>query len=185
VDLEAEAEPAEEHGAEPPEEGPSGLEAPTGAHVTEGAEHETDDAAAVQAEEPEGFFPGEEPVAEEHEILEEPPREQTPPPYDAEREEDLDLDLESEDEPSREQAAPEPPPESFEPPIESLETVEHPVPEEIEGEDAEAESEPSGDGEEESEGDDDVLADTPEFLKDQPEDDELWFEQGEPKDFDF
>jgi hypothetical protein len=30
-----------------------------------------------------------------------------------------------------------------------------------------------------------VLADTPEFLKDQPEDDELWFEQGEPKDFDF
>ena len=31
----------------------------------------------------------------------------------------------------------------------------------------------------------DVLADTPEFLRDAPEDDELWFEQGEPKDFDF
>lgn len=37
----------------------------------------------------------------------------------------------------------------------------------------------------EAAGDDDVLADTPEFLKDRPEDDELWFEQGEPKDFDF
>ena len=31
----------------------------------------------------------------------------------------------------------------------------------------------------------DVLADTPEFLRDAPEDDELWFEQGKPKDFDF
>ena len=31
----------------------------------------------------------------------------------------------------------------------------------------------------------DVPADTPEFLRDAPEDDELWFEQGEPKDFDF
>src|SRR5439155_1115117 len=38
---------------------------------------------------------------------------------------------------------------------------------------------------EEEPGDDDVLADTPDFLKDAPEDDELWFEQGEPKDFDF
>jgi hypothetical protein len=35
------------------------------------------------------------------------------------------------------------------------------------------------------EDDEDVLADTPDFLKDQPEDDELWFEQREPKDFDF
>ena len=30
-----------------------------------------------------------------------------------------------------------------------------------------------------------VLADTPDFLRDAPEDDELWFEQGKPKDFDF
>jgi hypothetical protein len=54
-------------------------------------------------------------------------------------------------------------------PIESLDTVEHPPPDQVS----------------EGEGDDDVLADTPEFLKDAPEDDELWFEQGEPKDFDF
>ena len=36
-----------------------------------------------------------------------------------------------------------------------------------------------------SEEDEDVLEETPEFLREQPEDDELWFEQGEPKDFDF
>jgi hypothetical protein len=32
---------------------------------------------------------------------------------------------------------------------------------------------------------DDVLEDTPEFLEDTPEDDDLWFEQRPPKDFDF
>ena len=40
-------------------------------------------------------------------------------------------------------------------------------------------------GEEGTDGDDDVLEETPEFLRDNPDDDELWFEQGEPKDFDF
>jgi hypothetical protein len=34
-------------------------------------------------------------------------------------------------------------------------------------------------------GDHDVLEETPEFLEDAPEDDELWFEQKPPKDFDF
>jgi hypothetical protein len=92
-------------------------------------------------------------------------------------------------------------------PIESLETVEQPFPHEegetelqpVEepGSPPDVESEPHGDegeeadegqgapSEEKSEDDDDVLADTPDFLKDAPEDDELWFEQGEPKDFDF
>ncbi len=106
------------------------------------------------------------------------------------------------------------------PPVESLDTVEHPPPfdvieaepasaepevapepdeghsdeqseELVEGQESEGDEEPADD--EESEGDeepddedaDDVLADTPEFLKDAPEDDELWFEQGKPKDFDF
>lgn len=53
----------------------------------------------------------------------------------------------------------------------------------------EADSEPEGpageeEEDEEAEGDD-VLGATPDFLRDAPEDDELWFEQGEPKDFDF
>ena len=98
-------------------------------------------------------------------------------------------------------------PSSDEPPIETLDTVEHALPEE----DAEQEAPPSEEpgpepaeelqpsGEEqgpeseedetsaegEPEDEEDVLADTPEFLKDAPEDDELWFEQGKPKDFDF
>ncbi len=104
-------------------------------------------------------------------------------------------------------------------PIETLETVEHPFPEELvkptppdeeippseplpereeplpapeeeqaaeeehpaEEQPAEEEEHPAEEGEE----GEDVLADTPEFLKDAPEDDELWFEQREPKDFDF
>jgi hypothetical protein len=82
--------------------------------------------------------------------------------------------------------------ESSRAPIESLDTVEHPMPgEEVEEEQAEGRSGHQGaEEDEEAEDDDagedeDVLADTPEFLKDAPEDDELWFEQGKPKDIDF
>jgi hypothetical protein len=98
----------------------------------------------------------------------------------------------------------EPGPASSEPPIESLDTVEHPLEGPVEDTgDAAAVEEPTigGDpavGDEpladdevvegeltEGEEGEDVLEETPEFLRDQPEDDELWFEQGEPKDFDF
>jgi hypothetical protein len=85
------------------------------------------------------------------------------------------------------------------PPIETLDTVEHEVPEQepgepVEREEASAEEEEDqqddtpgeeGSAEEEADQQDDMLADTPEFLRDAPEDDELWFEQGKPKDFDF
>ncbi len=79
-----------------------------------------------------------------------------------------------------------------EPPIESLDTVEHPFEgavddtgeaELVEGE--LEEGQPATGEHEEEEKDEDVLEETPEFLRDAPEDDELWFEQGEPKDFDF
>ena len=33
--------------------------------------------------------------------------------------------------------------------------------------------------------DEDVLEETPDFLEESPEDDQLWFEQKPPKDFDF
>jgi hypothetical protein len=56
----------------------------------------------------------------------------------------------------------------------------------------EAPSEPEAPAEPEPEEDtpppashEDVLEDTPEFLEDAPEDDDLWFEQKPPKDFDF
>ena len=48
----------------------------------------------------------------------------------------------------------------------------------------EAPSEP-GDEEEEPRHDEDVLEETPDFLEETPEDDQLWFEQKPPKDFDF
>jgi hypothetical protein len=88
-------------------------------------------------------------------------------------------------------AEPEPEPSADEPPIESLDTVEHHFEEAadetgegevVEGELAEPEVAEEGEAERD---DEDVLEETPEFLRDQPEDDELWFEQGEPKDFDF
>lgn len=41
---------------------------------------------------------------------------------------------------------------------------------------------PAGD---KSDSDEDVLEETPDFLEESPEDDELWFEQKPPKDFDF
>jgi hypothetical protein len=96
---------------------------------------------------------------------------------------------------------------AHEAPIESLDTVEHhfegaiddgedaaphePVTgeEPATGEESLGRQEPLTGEEELVEGEvtdeEDVLEETPEFLRDQPEDDELWFEQGEPKDFDF
>ena len=53
-----------------------------------------------------------------------------------------------------------------------------------EAEELEADETPAEDADDEDD-EEDVLADTPDFLRDAPEDDELWFEQGEPKDFDF
>jgi hypothetical protein len=46
-------------------------------------------------------------------------------------------------------------------------------------------SEPAEPAEDEEPAGDDVLEETPEFLRDTPESDRLWFEQGQPKDFDF
>jgi hypothetical protein len=147
------------------------------------------------------------PVEAAEEIATEPPSDEAPSgpeeetaifdhTVDADPElEDLDLEL------TEEGPAPE------EPPIETLDTVEHTLPEQdatpaappseaADPEPAEElqppEEEPGTASEEDEtaaegtpEDEEDVLADTPDFLKDAPEDDELWFEQGKPKDFDF
>ncbi len=121
--------------------------------------------------------------------LEEPEGEQAEPPAEDEPEEPA---------PEASEPGPEEPSGAGEEaPIESLDTVEHRLPdvepepepeaageEHEDAQDAEKEEE-AGAGEESEDDDEDVLADTPEFLKDAPEDDELWFEQGKPKDFDF
>jgi hypothetical protein len=53
-----------------------------------------------------------------------------------------------------------------------------------EGEDARDDDQPRPDYDPDT-GHEDVLEDTPDFLEESPEDDELWFEQKPPKDFDF
>src|SRR3954447_23842380 len=188
------AQPAapEESAAEAPsEEAPIFDEAAPAAPAPEAPVAET--AEPISEEQP----VAEEPAAAEHQALEEQDEEEAPTQiFDQSIEGELDLDLELDDE--------ELPALDDEVPVESMETVEHPMEEELaepEGEpgaepapqstedeealedelDAEEEGRPAA----EEEDDDDVLADTPEFLRDAPEDDELWFEQGEPKDFDF
>ena len=54
-----------------------------------------------------------------------------------------------------------------------------------ESEDEEAETSTSSPARTTPDDDEDVLEDTPDFLEDAPEDDQLWFEQKPPKDFDF
>jgi hypothetical protein len=207
--------PADERDESAAEPAGTGLEEPTGAHVTDDVEtSEGEPVPGGPVEEAEH----EEAVAEEHAIVEEPPVEaaedvpedagavsgqEATTLYDQDHEEgmdDLDLAPEEDDAPSEEHPAAEPEGTApLEPPIESLDTVEHALPDEVVEEHEEAppsdehaaledappqpEDEQGTEGSEE--GDEDVLADTPDFLKDQPEDDELWFEQREPKDFDF
>jgi hypothetical protein len=202
--------PAEEP-VEPLAEAPgTGLEEPTGAHVTGDVDDiEGEPVLGEPDDEPVAEIVQEEPPAEEHPIVEEALPDAGEPGAAGE-DMDIDLDLTLEDQPAAEEAPSEEHPAHepegampLEPPIESLDTVEHPFPEEItESEEPHEETAPSDEhtalegepepvepdeGEEglDEEGGEDVLADTPEFLKDQPEDDELWFEQGEPKDFDF
>jgi hypothetical protein len=55
----------------------------------------------------------------------------------------------------------------------------------VEAEHAEEDEDPENPYEPETGSHDDVLEDTPRFLEDAPEDDDLWFEQKPPKDFDF
>ena len=84
-------------------------------------------------------------------------------------------------EPTVEHPAPEPPPEpeAAEPEAGGPEAGEAEVLE-VDEEFEEFRETEGEDGEEE-----DVLEETPEFLRDTPENERLWFEQGEPQDFDF
>jgi hypothetical protein len=208
--------PADERDESAAEPAGTGLEEPTGAHVT--GDVETSEGEPVPGE-PVEEAEHEEAVAEEHAIVEEPSVEaaedvpedagavsgqEATTLYDQDHEEGMDADLdlapEEDEAPSEEHPAAEPEGTApLEPPIESLDTVEHAFPDEVVEEHEEAppsdehaaleDAPPQAEDEQgtegSDEGDDDVLADTPDFLKDQPEDDELWFEQREPKDFDF
>ena len=73
-----------------------------------------------------------------------------------------------------------PPPPAAVAPLEDTDEHEYLPEDEHEADHGQAEHHHEPEGEHE-----DVLEDTPEFLEDAPEDDELWFEQRPPKDFDF
>jgi hypothetical protein len=93
-------------------------------------------------------------------------------PRDAEPEPAAEVEVETEPEPELDEPVEsdeEPESEEYEAPPE---TAEEPAPA--------AESEPESPRHEE-----DVLEETPDFLEETPEDDQLWFEQKPPKDFDF
>jgi hypothetical protein len=68
--------------------------------------------------------------------------------------------------------------------LESPLAEEHELPPLSEEEDSEEHEQPQVDNDPDT-GHEDVLEDTPDFLEESPEDDELWFEQKPPKDFDF
>jgi hypothetical protein len=75
---------------------------------------------------------------------------------------------------------PEPELEEVAEPASEPESEEYDEPEAVEEPEPVAEAEPEA-----SRRDEDVLEETPDFLEESPEDDQLWFEQKPPKDFDF
>jgi hypothetical protein len=187
-------------------ESPGLPEAPI-APPAEGEPAEVEPAVEAAEETVEQPPPGEGPQAESSSEQAEPPAD-VPPGEDEAETAIYDQTVQADPELSNLDLEPtEEGPSSDEPPIETLDTVEHALPEEdVEQEAPQSgepgpepaeelqplEEEPGPESEEdetsaegEPEDEEDVLADTPEFLKDAPEDDELWFEQGKPKDFDF
>lgn len=151
--------------------------------ATEAPSPSDEEIAAAEAAEPK--LAPVEPATEIHAARTEPPAAEEPALEDEEDEEfwsdqrlsdELDQALEAPIE--HEPIAPEPPAPAPPPPAPLADEDFEP---EEEG-DAPAGEQPNYDPDT---GHEDVLEDTPDFLEDAPEDDELWFEQRPPKDFDF
>jgi hypothetical protein len=132
--------------------------------------------------------PAEKPAPEAEEVGAEPPSLEDTQVHDMEAE--LASDIEADEAAVAPAGASEPTDEDAEPVGEiELEEVELELDEaDLELTDEEPEeqtSETAETAENEEPAEDDVLEETPEFLRDTPESDRLWFEQGQPKDFDF
>lgn len=189
--------PAAEHEAivEPPDAGHSTeerhaiAEQPTELFDVE-AEMGTEDAPPAEAPSPSDEEIAEVEAAEPKLAPVEPPTEihasRAAAPADEVAEEEEDEDFWSDQRLSDEldQALEAPLDEEDEEPVAEAPAVEEPISEEYEqpAPAAEPEQRPNFDPDT---GHEDVLEDTPDFLEDAPEDDELWFEQKPPKDFDF
>jgi hypothetical protein len=189
--------PAAEHDAivEPPDAGHSTeerhaiAEQPTELFDVE-AEIGTEDAPPAEAPSPSDEEIAEVEAAEPKLAPVEPPTEihasRAAAPADDVAEEEEDEDFWSDQRLSDEldQALEAPPAEEDEEPVPEAPAAEEPISEEQEQPEAAAEPEQKTNYDPDT-GHEDVLEDTPEFLEDAPEDDELWFEQKPPKDFDF
>lgn len=99
---------------------------------------------------------------------------------------DLDFELDDDEPAASDQPSGDPSPE---PPVVTPTTTDHdlppaPVTPASDREDAPApvEGEPADEG---TKSDEDLLEETPDFLREAPEGEDLWFEQGPPRDFDF
>jgi hypothetical protein len=189
--------PAAEHDAivEPPDAGHSTeerhaiAEQPTELFDVE-AEIGTEDAPPAEAPSPSDEEIAEVEAAEPKLAPVEPPTEihasRAAAPADDVAEDEEDEDFWSDQRLSDEldQALEAPPAEEDEEPVPEAPAAEEPISEEQEQPEAAAEPEQKTNYDPDT-GHEDVLEDTPEFLEDAPEDDELWFEQKPPKDFDF
>jgi hypothetical protein len=196
--------PAEDpaQAAPPAEEEPPALEREAGAEEID-AGHSTEERHAI-AEQPTQFFDIEAEMGTEDapapEAAEpkaaEPPIAPAEPPTEIHAvrtgsAEEADLDEEEDDDFWSEQRLSDELDQALEAPVaDEPEAAAAPAPmvepsaptlEEEEEKEAEAEQRPDYDPDT---GHEDVLEDTPDFLEDAPEDDELWFEQRPPKDFD-
>ena len=171
ADASPAAEPAPEASPAAPAEEPPSAELDLGGIDLDLGE---DDESPAAADRPEALEEtGDPPPISSQETVEHPMHEELgEPPSDEHA-----LEQEA---PSEENALEEPPSDeyAYEPESDEYETAE-PASDEHE-----LEARESSEGADDDD-DEDVLEETPEFLRDAPEDDELWFEQGEPKDFDF
>jgi len=184
-----EEQPAMEHEvvAEPPEPEPAAEEPGPGS--------ETEERHAI-AEQPTEFFDVEAEMG-----TEDPPAAEAPSPTDeeiveVEREEPRLVPVADDEEEDEEFWSEQRLSDELDQALEAPITEEHEAPQAAADpgalyEDAATEGERDEDGEQPrpdydpDTGHEDVLEDTPDFLEDTPEDDDLWFEQRPPKDFDF
>lgn len=194
ADLQEPPAPAEEDAPPVPAEDP--VQAAEPVEEPSAAEHEivappdtgpsTEEREAI-AEQPTEFFDVQAEIGSEEQAEADEPK---PAPVEPVEEEEEDDDFWSEQRLSDELD------QALEAPL-PAEPAEEPVSEEYERPEQRAAPEQSAEPAQEDEPDDqhpnydpdtgheDVLEDTPDFLEDAPEDDELWFEQRPPKDFDF
>ncbi len=167
------------------QEAPEAPPAPESAEEAGASEAPDEEPSATEHEIPEPTLSG--PTTEEREVIAEQPTEmhdvEEELAEEAEAEADVvDLEEDEDEDFWDEKRLSDELDQALEAPLDSNEVEEE---EEIAEEVEEEDEQPAAEATAAESEDDDVLEETPEFLEQSPEDDELWFEQKPPKDFDF